>query len=363
MRAECFKPAQPMAGMAALCLLMLLAAPAWARSISFDLVDDKGQVTEKSYPGKYLMLAIGYTSCPDICPTTLYEYRGALKALKNPDALQPIFITIDPINDDVARLNSYTRYFDPRIAGLSGKPENIRALTDQLGATYGYRLDGKRIENPEPGMLYTVYHSALIYLISPERELLDVYDYQIGGKGLAEALNKVLGEAPAGRPPVSDEEKPADKTDKTDAATARADCPLPAGFKAAEKTVALSELWPGADIGNGPALLNLWAIWCQPCRKELPLLDRLAGAQDQLPVLALNLGDAPDQIDTLYNQLKVKHLPHTRSEDEDLLDRLGARGLPFNALFVDGRMLAVKSGVIEETASLTDFSSCILASR
>lgn len=184
--------------MALMCLGMaLFAGTASARQISFDLQDDKGAVTHQSYPGKYLLMAIGFTSCPDICPTTLYEYAGVMQSLKNPDAIQPIFVTIDPVNDDPARLNAYTRFFDERIVGLGGDRKKIDALVRQLGATYGYRKDGKRLENPEQGEGYTVYHSALIYLISPERQLVDVFDYQIGAEGLTEALDKVLGE-PAG---------------------------------------------------------------------------------------------------------------------------------------------------------------------
>ncbi|MDO5103778.1 MAG: SCO family protein [Lautropia sp.] len=192
--------------LACLCGLMVFASGvASARQISFELQDDKGVVTHESYPGKYLMLAIGFTSCPDICPTTLYEYAGVMQSLKNPDAIQPIFVTIDPVNDDPARLNAYTRFFDERIVGLGGDRKNIKALVDQLGATYGYRKDGKRLESPEQGDGYTVYHSALIYLISPDRELVDVFDYQIGSEGLTEALDKVLGEPskPAGKPPAS----------------------------------------------------------------------------------------------------------------------------------------------------------------
>ena len=143
------------------CCFMLFGGAAYAQKITFDLVDERGPVTQESYPGKYLLLAIGYTSCPDICPTTLYEYGLTMKAIKNPDAIQPIFVTIDPANDDVARLNAYTRYFDERIVGLSGSMENIQNLADQIGATFGYRANGKKIDNPVRGMSYTVYHSAL----------------------------------------------------------------------------------------------------------------------------------------------------------------------------------------------------------
>ncbi|NLJ51742.1 MAG: SCO family protein [Alcaligenaceae bacterium] len=172
--------------------LVLVSGATYAQDITFDLIDEQGPVTHESYPGKYLLMAIGYTSCPDICPTTLYEIGVSMKALQKPDAIQPVFITIDPLNDEVGRLNTYTGFFDKRIVGLSGTKENIKNLANQLGATYGYTLDGREIDEPEPGMPYTVYHSALIYLISPEREIVDVFDYQVGADGLTEALDDIL---------------------------------------------------------------------------------------------------------------------------------------------------------------------------
>lgn len=175
-----------------LCALMLTGSHAYARQISFQLENTQGSITQANYSGKYLLLSLGYTSCPDICPTTLYEYAATLKQLDNPDALVPIFVTIDPVNDTAETLQSYTEYFDSRIVGLTGSMANIKALSDLLGATFGYRLDGKRIDNPVKGTSYTVYHSSLIYLISPEGQLIDVFDYQIGADDLALALNKVL---------------------------------------------------------------------------------------------------------------------------------------------------------------------------
>ena len=118
-----------------------------------------------------------------------------MRAIKNPDAIQPLFVTIDPVSDDMHYLKIYTHHFHECIEGLSGEMENLRALTDQLGATFGYRLNGKKINKPTPGTDYNnVYHSGFIYLISPERKLIDIYDYQIGPAELTKALDKVLGE-------------------------------------------------------------------------------------------------------------------------------------------------------------------------
>ncbi len=181
--------------------------PEVGRAIHFDLEHVKGKVTQDAFPGKYLLLAIGYSSCPDICPTTLFEFGEVMQALKNPDAIVPVFVTIDPVNDSAERLDQYVRFFDERIVGLTGSMKNIRALADILGATFGYRLDGKKLEKPEPGVPYSVYHSALIYLIGPDRKLADVYDYQMGPEGLTQELDRVLGEPPkdAGKKPDADQ--------------------------------------------------------------------------------------------------------------------------------------------------------------
>ena len=354
----------------AVCACVVLASGGvQARDIRFELRDEKGPVTQQSYPGKYLLMAIGYTSCPDICPTTLYEYGGVMKSLKRPDAIQPLFVTIDPDNDEVGRLNAYTRYFDERIVGLTGEMKDIRALADQLGATFGYRLDGRKLDRPVPGEPYTVYHSALIYLLSPERKLIDVFDYQMGAEGLTEALDKVLagadaadgkaGAAPAAATVAVAGAAAGQKAVKDGGGVAaEGGCPLPDGFRPAASALKLNEVLPQGDVGK-PVLLNLWALWCAPCRVELPVLDRFAGSQQQMRVQTLNLGDKPADVAALFEKMKLANLPQTVSTDKGILKRLGAPGLPFTALFVDGRQVGSKAGIINDTRSLSDYAACI----
>lgn len=349
-----------------LCLCVGLAAPAQAadeRVITFKLRDHNGPVTHQSYPGKYLLLSVGYTSCPDICPTTLYEYKLALQDLKNPDALQPLFVTIDPVNDEVGRLNEYTRHFDERIIGLSGELSDIQALADQLGATFGYRLNGKKLDSPKAGEPYSVYHSTLIYLIDPDHKLIDVFDYQIGGVGLAQALNKVLGDGP-GKPAGANQNAAAQGAAMqpvaatTASASRTAACPLPADFQPADNPTTLHDVLPGADLQK-PTLLNIWALWCAPCRTELPVLDKLAGADRNLHVQTLNLGDKPTGVEQLFAKMGLRHLPQTISQDKNLLQQLQAKGLPFTALFVGGRQVARKTGIVAHTDDISAYAKCL----
>ncbi|RRD56572.1 hypothetical protein EII20_10575 [Comamonadaceae bacterium OH2545_COT-014] len=350
-----------------ICAIGLSASSAFAREVRFDLMGPQGRVTEKSYPGKYLLLAIGYTSCPDICPTTLYEYGLTMKAIQHPYAIQPIFVTIDPVNDEIDRLNAYTKYFDERIVGLSGKMENIKHLADQLGATFGYRIDGKKIENPQKGIIYNVYHSALIYLIGPDRKLVDVYDYQLGAQGLTAALDKVLGDGNKNASNVhkqSQEAQPSSlsRNNLANPVNPRHACTLPAGFQAIEDGTALKDILPQQDTASYPrlTLLNIWASWCAPCRAELPLLDKFAASQQSMAVRTVNLNEKESDIESVFSKMGIKHLPPTRTQDTGLLKRMGATGLPLTAIFLDGKQIARKGGIISQTDDLARYAQCML---
>lgn len=347
-----------------ICILSVWTGAVNAREINFQLQSASGTVTEKSYPGKYLLLTLGYTTCPDICPATLYEFALAMRAIKQPAAIQPVFVTIDPVNDDPARLAAYTRFFDERIVGLTGDISHIEALVKQLGATFGYRLAGKKIRQPEKGTGYSVYHSSLIYLIGPDRKLLDVYDYQIGAEGLANALNKVLdGKKKVATTTPTSASAPAHSPDHHSQATTTTNrpCALPSGFTAVKKGLALQDILPKADMPSAKrvTLLNIWALWCAPCRIELPLLDRLAASQHNMAVQTLNLGDKPAAIAALFHKMNLQHLSQTSDHSGSLLSRLGARGLPYSALFVDGQQIAAKTGVINQTDALAAYAQCM----
>ncbi len=166
-------------------------------SLTFKLNSKLGVVTQENFQDKYLLVAIGYTSCPDICPTTMIDMKGALQYLDKVSTLSkeisPLFITIDPTSDSLKNIITYASYFDERILGL--RADNFEILDDvikQLRASYGYIKDGKPVFQPNLPTGYTVFHSTYIYLYSPKRRLIDVFSYNLGGDELGKRIYKIL---------------------------------------------------------------------------------------------------------------------------------------------------------------------------
>lgn len=151
--------------------------------------------TETSFPNQYTVLAFGFTHCPDVCPTTLYDMKRMLGNITNPDLIQPIFITIDPDRDTPELLQKYTGYFHPRILGLTGSREAIDKTVEVFSASYGYQLDGKKLNPDElPDTGYIVYHSTYIYLLDDQGQLLDIFDYQSGAENLTKGIAAAIAE-------------------------------------------------------------------------------------------------------------------------------------------------------------------------
>ncbi|UJF17279.1 SCO family protein [Vibrio sp. SS-MA-C1-2] len=173
--------------------LFLISQIAIAAPLSFTLQEQSlGQVTEKNWPEKYLLIGIGYTSCPDICPTTVIDLATSVNKLGElGEKVIPIFISVDPNRDTVANLNQYVKYFDPKMVGLTGTQQQVKAATKELKATYGFSLEGKPIYPPLPKH-YEVYHSSYIYLYGPDRKLIDVFGYGEGGNKISLKIKEHL---------------------------------------------------------------------------------------------------------------------------------------------------------------------------
>lgn len=143
-------------------------------------------MTQEDFRGKFQLVAFGFVSCPDVCPTTMLEYQHVLQAL-GPDAarLQPIFITVDPERDTPEILKAYTAAFDARILGLTGSPELVKRAADN------FRIQYEKVREPgAPADVYTMNHSAGMILLDERGVLLTRFPY---GKPTAEIVERLRG--------------------------------------------------------------------------------------------------------------------------------------------------------------------------
>lgn len=124
----------------------------------FSLQGSNGKPLKLSdYRSKVVILGFGFTSCPDVCPTTLGVLGQAHKKLgAQGEDVQVIYITVDPERDSAERMHTYLNAFDPSFIGGTGSAEQLAAVRKE----YGIQADRKQY-----GENYTYGHSSFIYLI------------------------------------------------------------------------------------------------------------------------------------------------------------------------------------------------------
>ncbi|MCA9871058.1 MAG: SCO family protein, partial [Anaerolineae bacterium] len=122
--------------------------------------------------GKVSLLFFGYTTCPDVCPTTLAEARTILNDLgDDANDVEFLFVTVDPERDTPEKLAAYTDAFHPGIIGLTGTP-------DQLASIYGeFGVRAERVEAPESALGYLMNHTSRMYLVDQDGNLRLSYGY------------------------------------------------------------------------------------------------------------------------------------------------------------------------------------------
>lgn len=152
----------------------------------FTLVRGDGKtVTDQTYRGKLLLVYFGYTTCPDVCPTTLNNIAQALIQLGNQaDAVTPVFITVDPKRDTPQVIGRYVKSFDPRIVGLSGSDAQIAAIAKEYRVYY----------QPAPGQGgdYLVDHSSFLYLMGRDGKFLKLMPGSMSGGEIADAIKPFI---------------------------------------------------------------------------------------------------------------------------------------------------------------------------
>lgn len=125
----------------------------------FELPDHNGKSRRfDEFRGKLVIVFFGFTSCPDVCPTTLHTLAQTMKKLgSDADAVRVIMITVDPARDTQAIMSKYVPAFDPRFIGLLPSEEALKQVTAQFKAIYVRNKPGKE-------GYYTVDHTAATYV-------------------------------------------------------------------------------------------------------------------------------------------------------------------------------------------------------
>ncbi len=154
----------------------------------FALTNQDGKrVTEQDFRGKYMLVAFGYTSCPDVCPAELQTMANAMDELKDKaDQVNPIFVTVDPERDTVQQMASYVKNFSPRFIGLTGTADEIKQ------AARAYRVYYAKAEDKSSALGYLMDHSAFIYLMSPQGEYVTHFNYGTPPEKIASTIEKAM---------------------------------------------------------------------------------------------------------------------------------------------------------------------------
>jgi len=154
----------------------------------FTLQSADGPVSLHDFRGKVVLVYFGYTSCPDICPTSLTTMAGAMKLLtpEEREQVRGIFISVDPERDRPQGMKEYAAYFHPNFVGVVGTP----AQTAEIAARYGVYY--KKAPYDESAMGYGVDHSSTIYVVDRQGRVVDQIMHGATPEKVAASLRRVL---------------------------------------------------------------------------------------------------------------------------------------------------------------------------
>ena len=152
---------------------------------AFRLVDQNSQpITDADMKGHPFLVFFGFTHCPDVCPTTLFDVSEVFRAMGPDKKVRALFITVDPERDTPAVLKDYLSSFDPRIVGVTGDAAAIAA------AEKAYRVYAKKV--PLDGGGYTMDHTAIVYLMNKDGHFVAPFNLKRRPEEAAADLKRYL---------------------------------------------------------------------------------------------------------------------------------------------------------------------------
>jgi protein SCO1/2 len=152
----------------------------------FRLVDHNGRVvTDEGLKGKPFLVFFGFTHCPDVCPTTLFEVSEILTRLgSDAERVNALFVTVDPERDTAEKLKDYLSSFHPQLRGVTGTPAEIAVIEK------AYRVYAKKVPLESGG--YTMDHTALVYLMDKEGRFVAPFNMKRTPEEAARELRRYL---------------------------------------------------------------------------------------------------------------------------------------------------------------------------
>jgi protein SCO1/2 len=153
----------------------------------FTLHSGDKKVSLSDYDGKIRFIFFGYTSCPDICPTALAFISASLKQL-TPDELEQVqvfFVSVDPERDTPQKLADYTKYFHPKILGITGTKTEIDQVVKQYGSAY------RKVES-DSAMGYLVDHSASVYVVGQKGKVVDMLPHGLPVESITKTIRDLI---------------------------------------------------------------------------------------------------------------------------------------------------------------------------
>ena len=145
---------------------------------------DGSELTLARFRGKVVLLSFGFTQCAAVCPTTLATMAQARRALgPSADAVQVVFVTVDPERDSSGQMKAYLTAFDPTFIGATGRPEALAAVRKSYGVV---------AEKVPMGGSYAVDHTSSIFLIDRQGRLRAMMPYGRDARDFVHDVNLLL---------------------------------------------------------------------------------------------------------------------------------------------------------------------------
>ena len=166
--------------------------PLEVSGVSLPAVDDGGEepLTMQAPPGELYLVYFGYTSCPDVCPTTMSDISVALDDLPD-DLAERVTVamaSVDPERDTGEVVAGYLdHFFDRSLALRTDDPDALATAADAFGVQW-------EIEEHAPGVAYDVAHSAVTYVVDDTGTVVVEWPFGFDSEAMASDLRILLEE-------------------------------------------------------------------------------------------------------------------------------------------------------------------------